>query len=52
MILQRSGEEWLLDHLLTQLEVNISGEKVLFEKLDLHDTPGIATVAEVSIECA
>lgn len=48
-ILQSSGEEWLLDHLLAQLEINIAGEKVLFEKVDLHATPGIATIAEVSV---
>lgn len=39
----------MLDHLLAKLEISIGGEKVLFEKLDLQDTVGIATAAEVEI---
>lgn len=46
--LQSRGEEWLLDRLVTQLEIYVGGKKVLFEKLDLHDTDGIATAAKVS----
>ena len=40
------GEKWALECLQTKLEIMIDNRRVLLENLDLHDTVGIASIAE------
>ena len=40
------GEKWEMECLQTKLEIIIDSRRVLLENLDLHDTIGIASIAE------